>query len=156
MYKTTFYISGMDCPAEEKLISEKLRSIPHVKQLEFNLIQQELIVIHQESDISEIQKALNSLGMEFQIKNDSFTTTQLNLLQPHITSKDWMIIIFSGVLAFSAEVLAFTTHFEKSPLIIMLALASMLVGGRGTFIKGLRSIKYFTINIIMNFIYFNI
>ncbi|MDP3532571.1 MAG: cation-translocating P-type ATPase [Alphaproteobacteria bacterium] len=147
MYKTTFYISGMDCPAEEKLISEKLRSIPHVKQLKFNLIQQVLIVTHQESDISEIQKALNSLGMEFQIKNDSFTTTQLNLLQPHITSKDWMIIILSGVLAFSAEVLAFTTHLEKSPLIIMLALASMLVGGRETFIKGLRSIQYFTINI---------
>lgn len=147
MYKTTFYISGMDCPAEEKLISEKLRSIPHVKQLEFNLIQQELIVTHQEPDISEIQKTLNSLGMEFQIKNDSFTTKQFNLLQPHITSKDWMIIIFSGVLAFSAEVLAFTTHLEKSPLIIMLALASMLVGGRETFIKGLRAIQYFTLNI---------
>jgi Cd2+/Zn2+-exporting ATPase len=147
MYKTTFYISGMDCPAEEKLISEKLRSIPHVKQLEFNLIQQELIVTHQEPDISEIQKTLNSLGMEFQIKNDSFTTKQLNLLQPHITSKDWMIIILSGVLAFSAEVLAFTTHLEKSPLIIMLALASMLVGGRETFIKGLRAIQYFTLNI---------
>ncbi len=38
MYKTTFYIPSMDCPAEEKLIREKLRSIPLVKHLEVNLI----------------------------------------------------------------------------------------------------------------------
>lgn len=147
MYKTTFYIPSMDCPAEEKLIREKLRSIPLVKHLKVNLIQQELIVTHQESNITEIQKALNSLGMQAQIKNGSYTTEQLKLLKPHLTAKDWIMIILSGLLAFTAEVIAFTTHLENSLLVIVLALTSMLIGGRETFVKGLRAIRYFILNI---------
>lgn len=147
MNKTTFYIPKMDCPAEEKLIREKLRSMASVKQLEFNLIQQELIVTHQTSDVSDIQQALTSLGLNVQIKNGSYTSKQLNLLQAHVTTKDWMIIILSGLLAFTAEIMAFTTRAEDSLLIIILALASMLVGGRITFLKGLRAIRYFVLNI---------
>lgn len=147
MNKTTFYIPKMDCPAEEKLIREKLRSMASVKQLEFNLIQQELIVTHQTSDVSDIQQALTSLGLNVQIKNGSYTRKQLNLLQAHVTTKDWMIIILSGLLAFTAEIIAFTTRAEDSLLIIVLALASMLVGGRITFLKGLRAIRYFILNI---------
>ncbi|MBX9622019.1 MAG: cadmium-translocating P-type ATPase [Alphaproteobacteria bacterium] len=147
MNKTTFYIPTMDCPAEEKLIREKLQSVTNVKQLEFNLIQQELIVTHQTSDVSDIQNALTSLGLNVQIKNGSYTSKQLNLLQAHVTTKDWMIIILSGLLAFTAEIIAFTTRAEDSLLIIVLALASMLVGGRITFLKGLRAIRYFVLNI---------
>ncbi|MBY0273030.1 MAG: cadmium-translocating P-type ATPase [Alphaproteobacteria bacterium] len=147
MHKTTFYIPTMDCPAEEKLIREKLRSMASVKQLEFNLIQQELIVTHQTSDVSDIQNALTSLGLNVQIKNGSYTSKQLNLLQAHVTSKDWMIITLSGLLAFTAEIIAFTTRAEDSLLIIVLALASMLVGGRITFLKGIRAIRYFILNI---------
>jgi Cd2+/Zn2+-exporting ATPase len=147
MNKTTFYIPTMDCPAEEKLIREKLQSVTNVKQLEFNLIQQELIVTHQTSDVSDIQNALTSLGLNVQIKNGSYTSKQLNLLQAHVTTKDWMIIILSGLLAFTAEIIAFTTRAEDSLLIIVLALASMLVGGRITFLKGLRAIRYFILNI---------
>ncbi|WP_198157276.1 heavy metal translocating P-type ATPase [Candidatus Nucleicultrix amoebiphila] len=137
----------MDCPAEEKLIREKLRSVTNIKQLEFNLIQQELIVTHQTSDVSDIQQALTSLGLDIQIKNNSYTNKQLNLLQAHVTAKDWMIITISGLLAFTAEVIAFTTRTENSLLIIVLALASMLVGGRVTFLKGVRAVQYFILNI---------
>lgn len=147
MHKTTFYIPTMDCPAEEKLIREKLRSVTNIKQLEFNLIQQELIVTHQTSDVSDIQQTLTSLGLDVQIKNGSYTSKQLNLLQAHVTAKDWMIITISGLLAFTAEIIAFTTRVENSLLIIVLALASMLVGGRVTFLKGLRAIRYFILNI---------
>ncbi len=144
---TTFYIPTMDCPAEEKLIREKLRSLPSIEHLEFNFIKQELIVTHQASDISAIQKALNSLGMKAQIKKDSYTAKQLNLLQSHVTAKDWLIIIFSGLLASTAEIIALTTRLENSPLVIALALASMLVGGRETFVKGIRAIRSFILNI---------
>ncbi len=85
--------------------------------------------------------------MESQIKNGSYTSKQLNLLQPHVTSKDWVIISLSGLLALGTEIIAFITRLENSPLIIILALASMLIGGRETFVKGLRAIRYFTLNI---------
>lgn len=85
--------------------------------------------------------------MKSQIKNGSYTNKQLKLLQPHVTTKDWMIIGLSGLLASTAEVIALTTHVENSPLIIALAIASMVVGGRETFIKGLRAVKNFILNI---------
>jgi Cd2+/Zn2+-exporting ATPase len=85
--------------------------------------------------------------MKAQIKNGSYTNKQLKLLQPHVTTKDWMIIGSSGVLAATAEIIALTTQTENSSLIIALAIASMVVGGRETFIKGLRAVQNFILNI---------
>lgn len=151
MPKTIFYIPKMDCPAEEKLIRVQLQKMPEIKQLEFNLLQKELTVTHRLADVANIQKVLASLGMEAQPKNNtSYTAKSLTLLQPSITRWDWLVIVISGGLAFLAEIFAFTTQNEKSPLIIGLALASMLIGGRQTFMKGLRALRYFTLN--MNFL----
>lgn len=150
MTKTTFYIPKMDCPEEIKLIKNRLRSMTGIQQLEFNLIQQEVIITHSISDISTIQTALKSLGMESQIKADHAIRQQQKALQVSVTRKDWIVITASGILALAAEVIAFTTHTETSLSIIILAIASMLIGGRQTFLKGLRAIRHFNLN--MNFL----
>lgn len=147
---TTFVIPKMDCPAEEKLIRKQLQSIPGIQQLDFNLIQKELKITHQLSTLNLIQKEFSALGMEAHIKNSSFTTQHLNMLQLSVTRRDWIIIVISGLLAVIAEIFAFTSKAEHSPIIITLAIASMLIGGRQTFLKGLRALRYFTLN--MNFL----
>lgn len=149
MPKTIFFIPKMDCPTEEKLIRSKLRTISNI-QLEFNLMQKELTIIHQNIDLSIIQKALSNIGMEAQVKNNSFTNQHLKMLQPGVMLQDWIIIGISGLLAIVAEIFAFTTRSEHSLAIIVLASASMLIGGRQTFLKGLRAIRHFTLN--MNFL----
>lgn len=150
MDKTTFYIPKMDCPTEEKLIKNQLQNFSGIQNLEFNLIQKELVVTHDGIDIPMIQKKLAYIGMEAQVKNPSFTTVNINALQSNVTFRDWIILGISGLLAIIAEVFAYATRDENSLLIIILALASILVGGRQVFIKGLRAIRYFTLN--MNFL----
>lgn len=150
MPTTTFVIPKMDCPTEEKLIQNQLRSVAGIQELKFNLIQQELTITYQGLDILIIQKMLANLGMESQIKNSSYTTGNLGLLQTNISYWDWVVLGISGLLAVIAEVFAYATNTENSPLIIILALVSILVGGRQVFIKGLRAVRYFTLN--MNFL----
>lgn len=149
MTKTTYYISQMDCPEEIKLIQGSLKSVRGVQQLEFNLIQQELTITHELSDLSQVESLLISLGMKPQIKSDQ-ETTQPKQLQDVVSRWDWLIIIISGIFAITAEVISFISHSEQSFPVIALSIISMIVGGRQTFLKGLRAIRHFNLN--MNFL----
>ncbi|MDX1901898.1 MAG: heavy metal translocating P-type ATPase [Gammaproteobacteria bacterium] len=150
MATVIFHIPQMDCPTEEKMIKNHLNSLPGILELDFNLIQQELKVTYQDVEIAAIQKALTSIGMKAEIKNGAYTAKSLELLQSNVNYRDWIILGISGVLAIVAEVFAYITHAENSPLIIMLALSSILIGGRSTVIKGIKAVRYFTLN--MNFL----
>lgn len=149
MPKTTFYIPQMDCPEEIKLIKSKLQSKPGIEELTFDLLQKELTITHALSDIIEIQDNLKSLGMESHVKSEMYEKNRLDFPKA-VTKKDWIIIGLSGFLALSAEVIAFSTQVENSMYVIFLAVISMLIGGRQTFLKGLRAIRYFNLN--MNFL----
>jgi Cd2+/Zn2+-exporting ATPase len=140
----------MDCPTEEKLIRNKLSSLSDIQTLNFNLIQKELTITYKELDIPALQKILSDMGMEAKVQDASYTTGNLNLLQTNVAYWDWVVLGISGVLAVIAEFFAYITRSENSYLIIILAVASMLVGGRQVFIKGLRAVRYFTLN--MNFL----
>lgn len=148
--KTTFYIPKMDCLEEMNLIKNRLQSISGIQKLEFNLIGHEITIIHSLSVVSSIQGILKSLGMEPQIKTDHGISQQQKVMKASVTRKDWILIAASGILALAAESIAFTTHTETSLSIIILAIASMLIGGRQTFLKGLRAIRHFNLN--MNFL----
>lgn len=149
MPKNTLFIPQMDCPEEIKSIQGRLKSIPGIEQLDFNLIQQELIITHNLSNLSNIEKALKSLGMTPQIKLEKQALPR-QVLQQAVSKKDWLIIIISGILAVTAEIIALASHEENSLLVITLSIASMIIGGRETFWKGLRSIRHFNLN--MNFL----
>ncbi len=150
MATVIFHIPQMDCPTEEKMIKNHLNSLPGILELDFNLIQQELKVTYQDVEVAAIQKALASIGMKAEIKNGAYTAKSLELLQSKVNYRDWIILGISGVLAIVAEVFAYITHAENSPLIIILALSSILIGGRSTIIKGIKAVRYFTLN--MNFL----
>ncbi len=150
MQKTTFYIPKMDCPTEEKIIRDRLSQISGIYDLEFNLIQQELSFAHAGIDVLQVQNELAKVGMESKIKPDSYTTSSLDLLQSGISLRDWLIIGLSGILAVAAECYALLIQNEKSVVIIVMSLASMIIGGRQTVMKGLKAVRYFTFN--MNFL----
>lgn len=150
MASIIFYIPQMDCPNEEKMIRNRLSSLSGILELNFNLIQKELRVSYQDIEVSAIQNALLSIGMKAEIKNDSYTDKSLGLLQVGVNYKDWVVLGISGMLAIIAEIFAYFTHAESSLLIITLALSSILIGGRSTIIKGIKAIRYFTLN--MNFL----
>lgn len=148
--KTIYYIPEMDCPEEIKMIQGRLKSILGIQQLEFNLIQQEVIITHELTDLSEIESALKSLGMKPELKLPDQEIIQPSHLENVVSRWDWAIIILSGIFALTAEVIAFASHNEKYFPVIGFSIASMLIGGRQTFLKGLRAIRHFNLN--MNFL----
>ena len=99
MATTIFTVTGLCCPAEEKLIRNKLKSISGIEQLDFNLIIQELKVTHNIADVSAITEAINELGMQTKLKNKSEPTKATATL---INNKQWAFIGLGGVLAFCA------------------------------------------------------
>jgi len=64
MAKSTFMIPSMDCPAEEALISKRLKSVNGVDGMDFDLFNRRLTVSHTLADDVAIVAALKSVGME--------------------------------------------------------------------------------------------
>jgi Cd2+/Zn2+-exporting ATPase len=60
--ESVYHIQQMDCPTEEKIIRNKLKSINEIVDLRFNLMQRELTVSHTLEDDSKIISALNAIG----------------------------------------------------------------------------------------------
>lgn len=150
MTTTTLHIAQMDCPTEESLIKGHLKNIPGILELEFNIMQKELRIIHQDLEVATIQQALLAIGMRSEIKDSSYTAKSLSLLEPKVNYRDWIILGISGTLAILAEVSSYIYGIENSYSVIILAILSMLIGGQQTLIKGLRTIRTFTFN--MNFL----
>ena len=66
MKKTVFEIQKMDCPSEENLIRLKLKQNTEVKQLDFDLENRVLTVIH-EGEFTKIEKEIHSLNLNEKI-----------------------------------------------------------------------------------------
>ena len=146
MKQTLYYIAKMDCPTEEQLIRNRLKSMEGIDRLDFNLMQRELTVTHRLDDEKSLLAALESLGMEPRLKTDD-TQQEAEKRQAAVSHTAWIVIGVSGATAIAAEVIAWTTGKENSIPVIALSLLSMLVGGRETFRKGLVALRTFTLNI---------
>ncbi len=144
-----FNIPQMDCPTEKTMIENRLNSLPGILELNFNLIQKELKVTYENIEVITIQKALLSIGMKAEIRNNTYTNNSLNLLQSKVNFNDWIILGIAGLLAIMAELFAYVT-VENSVFVIILSLFSILIGGKYTVIKGLKAVRYFALN--MNFL----
>lgn len=62
MEKTVFEITKMDCPSEENLIRMKLDEIPEIKNLEFDIPNRKLTVIHT-GKLKEIESSVIDLKL---------------------------------------------------------------------------------------------
>ena len=59
--RTAIRIMQMDCPTEEALIRKKFSRMPHVRSMDFNLMQRVLTVVHAPDALDSILAALRSL-----------------------------------------------------------------------------------------------
>lgn len=64
----------MDCPSEERLIRMRLEGISSIQDLQFNIAERKLIVVHTEN--SEIESKLTSLGLGSELKEQSIIDWQ--------------------------------------------------------------------------------
>ena len=152
MKQTTFHIAKMDCPTEEQLIRNRLKSVEGIDNLDFDLMSRVLKVSHRLDDERNLQKALDSLGLGARLQDAETDAESLATGEkeghpetvPLITR--WLMGI-SGVAALAAEVVAYTTGHENSWPVIALAVLSIAAGGRDTLRKGFIALRTLTLNI---------
>ncbi|WP_193392879.1 cation transporter, partial [Legionella bozemanae] len=60
---TTFFVAGLDCPAEEQLIRKQLQDVSEIEHMEFNFIAEEVTIHHRLPVIDALQQRIESLGM---------------------------------------------------------------------------------------------
>lgn len=139
---TTLYVTGLDCPSEEKLIRSQLESIPEVEKLLFNFITQEVIIHHHLNTPALFVEKIEALGMKANIKTkDDKEHLQEN---PH---PSWWILGIAGFLALFAEVIAYNISDEQSLWVAILSLTAMVISGKTTLKKGWLALKTKTLNI---------
>ncbi|MGK5080739.1 heavy metal translocating P-type ATPase [Janthinobacterium sp. HLX7-2] len=141
-----YRIANMDCPTEERLIRNKLGSLAGVVGLDFNLMNRVLDVHHTLPSLATVEAALHGIGMQA-VPMDAGAAVVRDPNEGRLSGMQKGLLIVSGLAAFGAEALAWTTHADSSPLVIALALLSIATGGWTTLKKGWIALKSFTLNI---------
>lgn len=146
MKQSVFYIAKMDCPTEEQLIRNRLKNMEGIDRLDFDLMQRELTVAHRLDDEKSLLSALDSLGMEPQLREEGASREEV-MRPTSVPISTWVLMGLSGAAALAAEGVAWTTGKENSLPVIGLALLSIAIGGRDTLRKGWIALRTFTLNI---------
>ena len=76
MEKSTFEITRMDCPSEERLIRMKLNSFTSIRKLEFDLQNRKLSVYH-DGLIGEIAKSIDDLNLNAKLLATETIATEI-------------------------------------------------------------------------------
>jgi Zn2+/Cd2+-exporting ATPase len=146
MKQSRFYIAKMDCPTEEQLIRNRLKTVEGIDRLNFDLMNRELTVTHRLDDEKSLLSALDSLGMEPQ-RTEEGSRREAAAHPTSTPVSTWIWMGLSGAAAFVAEGVAWTTGKETSLPVIGLAVFSIVAGGRDTLRKGWIALRTFTLNI---------
>jgi len=147
MTQSVFTIGKMDCPSEERLIRARLGPLPSVTALAFNLLERELTVTHETTE-QALLAALAPLQLDASIKVTAERSDQgTTVPTPAVSRLQWFALAVSGAAALSAEALGWLSNNEHSTAVVLLALLSILSGGRETLKKGWIALRTFTLNI---------
>lgn len=142
-----YRINNMDCPVEETLIRNKLQGMHGIVRLDFNLMNRVLTVHHRLANQVSVLAALRSLGMQAERLDGASTASSGEHDATSLTLAQKLMLGTSGVAAASAEALALTSHADTSPVVIGLALLSIVAGGLPTLKKGWIALRNWTLNI---------
>lgn len=139
---TIFSIPELDCPSEEKLIRKQLQAMPEILSIDFNFMEQEVTITHTFSDHQPLLKAIQSIGMQASVKTAD-PSSKATTAQP----MSWWLLATAGVLALSAEITGLFLGYEQSFAVITLAIAAIVLSGKGTLMKGVTALRTMTLNI---------
>lgn len=147
---TKLTIAQMDCPTEETLIRKKLGGMDSVQNLEFNLMQRVLTVIHTEGALASIEAAIRDLGMDSEPVranadvDGALIESPAKPAQKSAQKLGWLLAV-SGVAALAAE----AVHWLGLPEVLSALLALLAIGlcGLSTYKKGWIALRHGNLNI---------
>ncbi|HCZ17661.1 MAG TPA: heavy metal translocating P-type ATPase [Candidatus Accumulibacter sp.] len=138
--RTSIRILQMDCPTEETLIRNKLAGMPSVSDMEFNLMQRVLTVVHAPGALDSVLEAVRSLGFQPEVPDASG-----ELATALESKKPWWPLALAGIAAIASE----ATSWLGLPGWVAAALAVVAVFSCGisTYKKGWVAIRNGNLNI---------
>lgn len=140
--RTVLIISQMDCPTEEALIRGKLAGMAGIRNLDFNLLQRTLTLIHDPEALAPAIAAIQSLGMEAVLPKSSSGVAETPLAEKFT----WWPLALSGVAATAAEAVHWFDGGDHR-IEAVLSIIAILVGGLPTYKKGWIALKNLNLNI---------
>lgn len=140
--ETRVRIEQMDCPTEERLITDRLARQPGIEALQFNLMQRVLTIRHSPNALEPALQAIRELG--FTPQPEGGESPPVAPEQPR-SGLPWRLIL-AGVAAFMAEVVHFT---DAAPewVVALMALGAVLASGLEVYKKGWIALKNLNLNI---------
>ncbi len=144
MNQSLFHIAGLCCASEEQLIRNRLKSLPEIERLDFDLMSRELRVAHLLESDASILSALESLGLGARRAASGPVEGEPRRAASMLPQ---VLVGISGVAALASEAAAWVGHNERSWPVVALALLSIAAGGRDTLRKGLVALRTLTLNI---------
>ncbi|MFQ1061868.1 heavy metal translocating P-type ATPase [Bordetella trematum] len=133
-------IGQMDCPTEETLIRKKLGGMNEVRDLDFNLMQRVLTVVHDDGTLEGVMAAVRSLDMTPELIEGDAAPAAAPQAKPA-----WRMLAVGGVLAALSE----AVHFAGWPVWVtaLFALGAIAACGLGTYRKGWIAVRNGNLNI---------
>jgi Cd2+/Zn2+-exporting ATPase len=133
----------MDCPTEETLIRKKLGAMTEVRELQFNLMQRVLTVVHRPDGLDAVLKALASLGFAPELADGAGSNAGARV-PPPLKKPTWLLAL-AGVAALGAEL----ANWLGSPAwgVALLAVLAIACSGVGTYKKGWVAVRNLNLNI---------
>ena len=138
--RTSIRILQMDCPTEEALIRKKLGPMSEVRQMDFNLVQRVLTVVHAPGALDPVLEAVRSLGFQPELAEAGAARTPARE-----TPKPWWPLALAGVAAIASEAASWAGL--PGPLVAALAIVAVLGSGLTTYKKGWVAIRNGNLNI---------
>lgn len=147
MATSEFYLPGMDCPVEEKLVRSRLKSVPGIHALAFNLLERKLKVSHEAGALNAIASALAGLNMGATLLGQNEKPL------PQTTVIPWQRLFWAlGLAAISEAVELYGAWHASQPLpweiaSLLFAIAAIWLCGLATYKKGWLAVRYLNLNI---------
>jgi Cd2+/Zn2+-exporting ATPase len=141
--RTAIRIMQMDCPTEEALIRKKFSRMPHVRSMDFNLMQRVLTVVHAPEALDTILAALRSLDFTPELADAAQDGKSAAI--PQARPKPWWPLALAGVAAAASE----AAGWLGAPVWVsaVLAILAIVSCGLTTYRKGWLAIRNGNLNI---------
>ncbi len=141
--QTPIRIMQMDCPTEERIIRSRLENTAGVMTLQFNLMQRELLVMHQPHALDAILAEIKSLGFDPQTAEMESANAKSSPQKSSLPF-GWKLPV-AAILAISSEI----AHWVEWPWVFsaLLAILAVVLSGQGTYRKGIIALRNFQLNI---------
>jgi Cd2+/Zn2+-exporting ATPase len=142
--RSRLHIAGMDCPTEEALLRQALSPLPGVAALHFDLLGRVLSIDHRLDDETPLLRAIAATGMRAQALDEAAPAPTP---APAVSRRQRWLMGAAGVAAVAAEALAYAGWGDSHPVVVLLVLATLGLGGLPTLRKGAIALRHLQLNI---------